>query len=120
MSIELERERLSQTKSLAHFRREMSLAEKVTVDQLWVWRRECSHFIRCVIMPSSQVARILSSREWAFPDEEGMPSVVETYGDNEKQERYLRFGNDDGIEPLVINRLISRSPGFIRRDMRGI
>ena len=35
MSIELERERLSQTKSLAHFRREMSLAEKVTVDQLW-------------------------------------------------------------------------------------
>ncbi len=92
MSLEQERERLLQTESLAHFRREMSLAEMVTVYQSSDWDKSKKHsyFIYCALVPSSEVDQALSSCEWLYL----LGDSVGCY----------RFDDENDIGPLIIGR----------------
>ena len=103
MNIDSDRARLSQKKRLECLRREPKLTDMITV-----YRSDrtgpSSQFIYCALIPSVQVERALSTWSWDLKVDLGMPAAVERYRDGREQTDYLRFGNDNGIEPLVIVR----------------
>ena len=67
------------------------------------WNRK-EFSIYCALIPSIQVERALSKSSWDLRFYEGGPYAV---GADPFQ--YLRYGNDNGIEPLVINRDFNES-----------
>jgi hypothetical protein len=103
MSIDVDRERLSQTKMLEWLRRDLQLADMVTV---YLSDSEDPHDygIYCALIPSDQIEGALSSPSWDLSHGEGMPGDVVYYEGEERRVEYLRYGNDDRIEPLVIDR----------------
>ena len=106
MSIDLDRKRLAQDESLKSLLRKMKLTDMVTVYQ-WV-REEDSHeyAIYCALIPSRQIERALSDpADWDLHFYEGTPSAVVGGG----EVRYLRYGEDNGIEPLILNRDFTES-----------
>ncbi len=60
------------------------------------------HFICCALIPSDQVERVLASSEWVLRPDQGLPNAEHYH--TEGKVKYLRFGNDAGIEPLVTRR----------------
>ncbi len=105
MGIEMEKERLSQASTLTYFLREMNLAEMVTVYYSDAWKkRESDRGIYCALVPSTRIEQVLSEPSWSLTPDQGLPGAVEYFeGDNERV-KYLRFGNENGIEPLIIHR----------------
>jgi hypothetical protein len=103
MSIDVDRDRLSQVKILDWLRRDLKLTEMVTV-YLSDSKDSHSHFIYCALIPCAQLDRALSSPSWDFSHGHGMPGAVVYHEDGEQRAEYLRYGVDDGIEPLVIDR----------------
>ena len=106
MSIDLDRKRLAQEDPLKSLLRKMRLTEMVTMHQ-WI-KKEGSHeyAIYCALMPSRQIERALSDpAEWDLHFYQGTPTAVVGGG----QVRYLRYGDDNGIEPLIINRDFTES-----------
>ena len=111
MSIDLDRKRLAQEKSLKSLLSKMKLNKKVTMYQ-WI-RKEDSHeyAIYCALMPSRQIERALSDpADWDLHFCQGTPSAVGV-----GQFRYLRYGDDNGIEPLIINRDFNESQTNYRK-----
>ena len=103
MSAETERDRLSQQGNLARLLRPIGPTEMVTVchsshndDEHWS--------IYCALIPSAKIEQALSRPEWDLMRGSGTPSPIEGYGGGSHNAEYLRFGNKDGIEPLVIDR----------------
>jgi hypothetical protein len=103
MSIDVDRDRLSQAKILEWLRRDLKLTEMVTV-YLSDSKDSHNHFIYCALIPCAQIERVLSSPFWDFSYGRGMPGAVVYYEDGEQRAEYLRYGDDDGLEPLVIDR----------------
>lgn len=102
-SIEEERERLSQARNLSTLRRDMQLTDMVTV---YLSNRADSHDhgVYCALIPSDQVQRVLAKPSWDLLHGNGLPGSMIHYTDGEERVDYLRFGSDDGIEPLIIDR----------------
>ncbi len=103
MSAETERARLSQQGNLASLLGPIGLTEMVTVchlshngDEHWS--------IYCALIPSEKIEQVLSSSGWDLMRGSGTPSSIEVYRGGAHNAEYLRFGNEDGIEPLVIDR----------------
>ena len=103
MSTEQERNRLTQAETLAYLRRDISTAEMLTVYQA---HRDdaCSHGIYCALIPSKQIDKALNSLNWDLMHGDGLPGSVGHSEDGNWKIDYLRYGNEDGIEPLVIER----------------
>ncbi len=61
--------------------------------------------IYCALIPNSKVQEALQDSSWDFHMDQGEPGSV-IYGPASGQERvaYLRYGTDNGIEPLIIHR----------------
>lgn len=105
MSIERDRERLSQEASLRNLRRDRSPNEMVTV-YLNDWSEEThSHGIYCALVPSNKLGQVLSDTDWELDYVGGQPGTVGWHENGTEHVEYLRFGRTDGIEPLVIGRL---------------
>ncbi len=106
MSIESDRERLSQARTLEHFRREMRPTDMVTVAYSSSSSDPPRSFSVCsVLIPSDQVEQALWGSEWEIPVHDGVPcALVTEYGGGESTVEYLRFGYESGFEPLVIRR----------------
>lgn len=103
MSIESDRTRLSQERTLEELRRELKLTDMVTVYQTYEndYSRGSTF---CALIPSAYLEKALSTTTWDFRIGEGGPGAYE-YGDGEKQRvKYFRYGNENGIEPLVNKR----------------
>jgi len=69
--------------------------------------RETGHHSRgllCALVPSEQIERILAKPYWDLTLGSTAPDIVVSYSDTEPETTYLRYGRDDGIEPLVIYR----------------
>lgn len=97
--------RLAQTKMLESLQRELQLTEMVTLYLSDTDDYENHiHFIYCALIPSDQAEETLSRLSWDLYHGNGIPSAVIYHNDGEKQVEYLRYGNDYGIEPLVIDR----------------
>ena len=63
------------------------------------------HFIYCALVPSNRTEEILSSLAWDLTHGGGNPGSAIYHEDGGERVKYLRFGNDDGIEPLIIDRI---------------
>ena len=106
MSIDLDRKRLAQKAPLKSLLRKMRLTDIVTMYQSIRQKDSYEHFIYCALIPSRQIERALSDpAEWDLHFYQGTPSAVVGGG----QVRYLRYGDDNGIEPLIINRNFTES-----------
>ena len=102
MSIGFERDRLSQMETLENLLRRIGPTEMVTVHSSKNVAGD-HHSIYCALIPSGQIEDALSRDTWDLSHGQGLPSWDGVYELPETLE-YLRFGNHDGIEPLVIDR----------------
>lgn len=111
MGIRSDRVRLLQEKTLESLRREPKLT-----DMVMVYRSDRNgpsiQFIYCALLPSAQVERAFSTLSWDLKVDLGMPSVVERYREGREQNDYIRYGDENGREPLVMK----RSFGEMRDD----
>jgi hypothetical protein len=103
MSIEADRDCLSQVKMLEWLQRDQQITEMITV-YLSDSEELHNYGIYCALIPSGQIERALSKPSWDLLHGEGMPGAVVYYEDGEERTEYLRYGGDDGVEPLVIDR----------------
>jgi len=60
--------------------------------------------IYCALIPVSKVENCLADISWDLTHGQGMPGAVEYHEGKNKRVEYLRYGNYNGIEPLVIDR----------------
>ena len=102
MSIDSDRARLSQKKTLDSLRRDLKPTDMVTVYHKKAGYRRGG--IYCALIPCAQIDQVLSESSWDLFYGRGVPSAVVHYRGGEEKPEYLRFGNDNGIEPLVIVR----------------
>ena len=100
MDIASERGRLSQRETLQDLLRPIGLTEMVTVSGTSQTSDGGHHAIHCALIPSGQIEQVLSSLSWDLHRGDGLPGSA---GSGVNAE-YLRFGDMDGIEPLVIDR----------------
>ena len=103
MSIASERERLSQRDTLENLLRRIGPTEMVRVYGATIGDGEWNA-IYCALIPSEQIEDALQGDTWDLSHGQGLPSSNGMYRSPENLE-YLRFGNSDGIEPLVIDRI---------------
>ncbi len=101
--LQAERERLSQGKMRNWLSRDLSMTEMVTV---YCSERTDNHDygIYCALIPSDQIEKALSSSTWNLLHGHGLPGVIEYYEKGKTRVEYCRFGDDNGIEPLVLDR----------------
>lgn len=66
------------------------------------WNNDDSNggFFAAFTPPSSR-SKLLESTSWDLSIGEGQPGFIEYWG-KRRRNKYLRYGNDDGIEPIVI------------------
>jgi hypothetical protein len=63
-----------------------------------------SHGIYCALIPALKIEDCLADFSWDFNHGEGMPGAIEYCKGDSRIVEYLRYGCDNGIEPLVIDR----------------
>ena len=115
MSIDSDRVRLSQNKRLEFQRLEPKLTDMFTVNSS-NRNGPSIQYINCSLIPTAQVESSLSTLSWDLKVDLGMPSAVERYREGREQTDYLRYGDENGREPLVI----CRSFRELRDDYREI
>ncbi|MCC7390515.1 MAG: hypothetical protein IT431_17315 [Phycisphaerales bacterium] len=103
MTIQADKERLSQDRTLARLRSDLGFTEMVTV-YLTESQGHHSHGIYCALIPTASIERTLASPSWDLHHGEGLPGAVQYHRDGKQRVEYLRFGGDSGVEPLVIDR----------------
>ena len=115
MSLDTDKRRLSQVQTLQHIQRDMKRDEMITVYQTYT-EENSTHYIYCALIPSAQIEKALSDSTWDMEFSQCMPSgMISSKGSREVRE-YLRYGVDNGIEPLIIDRNFYR----LRDDYREI
>ncbi len=96
-------DRLSQAKLLKHFLRDVRLSDMMTV--YWSERtEEHSYGIYCALVPSEKVESALDDPGWDLMHGSGLPGAIVRYDGAEQRVEYHRYGDDSGVEPLVIDR----------------
>ena len=117
MSIDKDKKRLTQAHTLTEVRREHKLNEMITVYQVNNDEEEQSkRYIYCALIPSFQIQDSLADSTWDLEFSRGMPSGITYHKQGELQREYLRYGVDNGVEPLIIDRNFHR----LREDYREI
>ena len=98
-----ERERLSQDKLLVWLSRDFQLTDMVTV--YWSDRTdEHNYAIYCALIPSEEIESSLSRTSWDLMHGHGLPGAVKFYDEGKERVEYLRYGEHNGVQPLVIDR----------------
>lgn len=115
MSLDTDKRRLSQVQTLQHMQRDMKWHEMLTVYQAYT-EENSQHYTYCVLIPSAHIEKALSVSTWDMEFSQDMPSgMISNKGGREVRE-YLRYGVDNGVEPLIIGRSFHR----LRDDYREI
>ena len=108
MSIESDRERLSQAKTLEWLQRDLQMTNKIDVYSSSYKSGNSdsasSIVIYCALIPLDGLDRALSSTGWDLRSGDGMPSAFVSYEGGEEKVEYLRYGVYNEIEPLVFYR----------------
>ena len=97
MSLEVERERLSQKHNLEEMRRKLRLTDMVTVFQIDRDNLYHERFIYSALIPDNQIEKALSDSDWDLDIGDGLPCEFSS------EIKYLRYGVQNGVEPLVIH-----------------
>lgn len=98
-----DKKRLAQDEMIDWLGRDIPMTDMVTVylsDNTASRRRG----IYCGLVPSDQVKSRINTTSWDLMHGSDCPSVSVCYEEDESTAIYHRFGNDDGIEPLVLGR----------------
>jgi hypothetical protein len=103
MGVKDERDRLSQAGLLTWLNRDMQPSEMVTV-YLSDDRDDHNRAIYCALIPTDQIEERLGYPTWDLRHGHGLPGTVQYREENETITEYLRFGDESGIEPLIIDR----------------
>ena len=103
MSVDEDRERLSQGQMLNWLRRDLPMNEMIPVF-LSKKNAQRNRGIYCALVPTGQIDRILSKPAWNLSHGQGLPGTIEQGEGDERKIEYLRFGESSGIEPLIIDR----------------
>jgi len=101
--IRSELEGLSQGKLLAEFTRELGLQELITV-YLSDGGKDHTRSLYCALVQSDKIENTIATLTWDLFYGNGIPGAVEYYENGKPRVEYLRFGNDCGLEPLIIGR----------------
>lgn len=101
--IRAEVDRLSQAKTLAEIKRDLGLTELIPV-YLSAGGKDHSRGFYCALIPRNKIEASLANLSWDLLGGQGIPGAVEYYKKGDRRVEYLRFGNDSGIEPLIIER----------------
>lgn len=100
MNKELEKKCFTQRENLHSLLREHQPNELITV-YFFESGDSYNRAIHCALIPNNYVNQALSKTTWDLMCEGGMPSPTR-HGDGRVE--YYRFGDDTGVEPLVIHR----------------
>lgn len=104
MNMEQECKRLSQIEMLESLTCEPRLTDMLTV--YYSTTNDHHHYgIYCALVPNDQIEQVLSTLTWDLSHGDGIPGSAIYHGDGNERAQYLRFGDDNGIEPLVIDRV---------------
>lgn len=103
MTGDAEKARLSQNLLLKELTRQLQATEMITA-YLSDSAGPKNHGIYCALVPTAAIEKSLSSRTWDLMHESGYPGAVQYYDNGETVTEYCRFGDNSGIEPLVIDR----------------
>ena len=104
MSIKQDKERLLQEKSLEDLLCVRTPNQMITV-YLSDWAEKAhSHNIYCALIPSDLIGQVLSYTGWTFSHGDGQPDAAISFENEAENVKYFRFGDESGIEPLVIDR----------------
>ena len=115
MGIDTDKRRLSQVQTLQNMQRDLKWNEMLTVYQAYT-EEYSKHYIYCALIPSAHIEESLSVSTWDMEFSQCMPSgMISNKGGREVRE-YLRYGVDNGVEPLIIDRSFHR----LRDDYREI
>ncbi len=115
MNVDTDKRRLSQVQNLRYMQRDMKWHEMLTVYQAYTEEYR-KHYIYCVLIPSAHIKESLSVSTWDMEFSQDMPSgMISNKGGREVHE-YLRYGVENGVEPLIIGRSFHR----LRDDYREI
>ena len=108
MSIDSDRQRLSEAKMLENIPRAPKLAEMNKMIDVYFssFKSGNSNFdrsiaIHCALIPLDEVDRVLSSPSWDLLLTGGMPNASMYYEGGGKRVEYLRYGVTNQVEPLV-------------------
>lgn len=104
MNIEKEKQRLSQQKMLETLIREPKPTEMLTVYFSDDKNETHDHVIYSALVPIDQKEDVLSDHSWDLSFGSGIPTSAIYYENGEATPKYLRFGSNEGIEPLIIIR----------------
>ncbi len=114
MNFTSDRERLSQENMMDTLQRRLKLTDMVTVFQVTDEEsfQERDHFVCSALLPSchmENVEEVLALSGYLHRNEAGLPSSVSQYEEKTKEKcpKYLRYGNEHGVEPLVLRRHFS-------------
>jgi hypothetical protein len=103
MSIDDDHDRLSQAKMLESLTRSLPVTEMLTVYYTDTYGPH-NYGIYCALIPNNQIAQILAKPTWDLSHGQGVPGSVIYHEGVEERVQYLKFGDENGIEPLVIDR----------------
>lgn len=98
-----ERQRLSQQNMLRWINSQIQPNEMLTVYFNDVISNH-SISIYCALLPNDQLNDRLNETSWDLCFGDGLPGAVRYHREDGEQVIYLRFGEDNGVEPLVICR----------------
>ena len=111
MSIDLDRQRLSEAKMLGNMPRVPKLNEMNKMIDVYFSafksgdsNSDRSIAIHCALIPLDEIDRVLSSPSWDLLLTGGMPNASIYYEGGERGVEYLRYGVTNQIEPLVFFR----------------
>ena len=102
MSTQQERERILQTQPIRELQHRIGALDMITVYMEEPHDKMTGRDIYCALIPSNQIEQALSDVGWDLVYGMGRPSTVTYHRNGKKHVKYLRFGNDKGIEPLIV------------------
>ena len=102
MNTQQERKRILQTKSIKELQHRIDALDMVTIYMEEPHDKMTRRDIYCALIPSNQIEQALSDVGWDLDCGMGWPSTVTYHRNGIKHVKYLRFGNDKGIEPLIV------------------
>lgn len=105
MSIKADKNRLLQAHNIEKMQRDHKPNDMITVYQVCEDKEEHSkNYIYCALIPTSQIQNSLADTDWDLTYYRGVPGGITYHKRGELHQEYLRYGVDNDVEPLVINR----------------
>ena len=107
MSVNGDKRRLSQAQNLQNVQSTQKFNEMLTVYQ--EYEEEYSkRYIYCALIPSDHIEEALSDSTWDLEFSQCMPSGMVSHKGTKEEHKYLRYGVDNGVEPLIFDRNFHR------------